>query len=269
MEAGAMAYVTNKGVRTWYEVAGAGPPLLLLHCNPFDHRTWLYQMAAFSDRFRIIAPDLRGYGRTDKVVEPYSLDDVAADVMAVIEAEQAKDIVLAGVSIGAVLVLKLGHDRPDLFRALITVGASAPAKDRGPNDPRVRGYREQGIEGYYRRHMEETVSPGFAASPMGRHILDMFAANAPNLEAEAIVKMLQARAPADLIPLLPAIARPLLVINGEFDSALTEGRRAASLVPGARHVVLPNTGHACCLEDPAAFNAAMESFLVEHGVLAH
>jgi pimeloyl-ACP methyl ester carboxylesterase len=259
-----MPYVTNDGVRIWYEVAGEGPPLVLLHCNPFDHRVWLYQIAAFSDRFRVIAPDLRGYGRTDKVVDAYSLDDLVADVLTVIEVEQAKDVILAGVSIGAVLVLKLGHDRPDLFRALIAVGASAPAKDRGPNDPRVRGLREEGIAGYYRRFMEETVSPGFVASPIGRYMLDLFAANAGNLEPEAIVKILQARAPVDLAPLLPAIRRPLLVVNGEFDNALPEGRRTAALVPGARHVTLANAGHACCMEDPVGFNAAMDSFLNEH-----
>jgi pimeloyl-ACP methyl ester carboxylesterase len=263
-KAGAMPYVSNEGVRIWYEVAGSGPPLLLLHCNPFDHRVWLYQIAAYSDRFRVIAPDLRGYGRTDKVIDPYGLDDLAADILAVIEVEQARDIVLVGVSIWAVLTLKLGHDRPDLFRALVAVGASAPAKDRGPDDPRVRGYRELGAKGYYRRHMEETVSPGFAASAIGRYMLDMFAASTGDLEGEAIVKILQARAPVDLTPLLPAIHRPLLVVNGVFDAALREGRRTAALVPAARHVTLADAGHACCMENPVGFNAAMDAFLDEH-----
>ena len=262
-----MPYVVNKGVRTFYEFAGEGPAMLLLHCNPFDHRTWMYQTAWFSQWFRVVTPDLRGYGRTDKVTEPYTLDDLASDVLGVIEAEAMRDIVLGGVSIGAVLALKLGREHPDLFRALIAVGASAPAKDRGPNDPRVRGYREQGIAGYYRPHMEDTVSKGFATSERGRHLLDMFETNAQNLEPEAIVKMLQARAPVDLLPILPDIRMPLLVVNGEFDSALSEGRRAASLVPGAEHHMLPNAGHACCLEDPAAFDARAMAFLSKHGLL--
>jgi pimeloyl-ACP methyl ester carboxylesterase len=241
--------------------------MLLIHCNPFDHRTWLYQIGWFSQWFRVIAPDLRGYGRTDKVTDAYRLDDLAADMLGVIEAEGARDIVLAGVSIGAVLTMKLGHERPDLFRALIAVGASAPAKDRGPNDPRVRAYREQGIAGFYRRHMEDTVSRGFAQSAMGRYLLDMFETNSGNLEAEAIVKILQARAPEDLIPILPQIRRPMLIINGEFDSARQEGERAATLVPGAVHRLLPNTGHACCLEDPAGFNSFVMEFLRANALL--
>ena len=256
-----MPYVVTRGVRTFYDVAGDGPAMLLLHCNPFDHRALMYQSAWFSQWFRVVSPDLRGYGRTDKVTKPYSLDDLTADVLGVIDAERLRDIVLCGVSIGAVLTLKLGHEQPDLFRALIAVGASAPAKERGPNDPRVRGYREQGIAGYYRRHMEETVSTSFAASERGKYFLDMFATNAAQLDPEAIVKMLQARAPADLLPILSEIRLPTLFINGEFDSALTEGRRAAALVPGARHAMLPGTGHACCLEDPASFNACVTQFL--------
>ena len=115
--------------------------------------------------------------------------------------------------------------------------------------------------------MEDTVSKGFATSERGRHLLDMFETNAPNLEPEAIVKMLQARAPVDLLPILPDIRKPLLVVNGEFDSAVNEGRRVASLVPGAEHHMLPGAGHACCLEDPAAFNARAMAFLSKYGLL--
>jgi 3-oxoadipate enol-lactonase len=262
-----MPYLTTKGVRTYYEVAGEGPPLLLLHCNPFDHDVFLYQIAHFSTWFRVVAPDLRGYGRTDKVTTPYKLADLCDDVLGLIEKEKLQGCVLMGVSIGAVLVLKLGHDRPDLFKALIAVGASAPNKDRGPNDPTVKAYREEPLEKSYRRHMENTVSKGFAATPRGKYLLDMFDERRPRLEPEGIVKLLQARAPEDLVPLLPHIGLPMLVINGEHDNALKEGRRTASLVPGAVHRMLPDTGHACCMEDPAGFDAFVVEFLKNHGLL--
>ena len=261
-----MPYVVTNGVRTFYDIAGEGPPMLLLHCNPFDRRTWMHQVAWFSQWFRVATPDLRGYGLTDKVTDPYTLDDVAADILGVIEAERMTDIVLGGVRIGAVMAMKLGAERADLFRALILVGASAPAKDRGPNDPRVRDYRERGVAGW-RPHMEVTVSKSFAESPQGRHALDMFEANALHMQAEGIVKMLQARGPVDLVPILPKIAQPTLVVNGEFDNALTEGRRAARLIPNAEHMMLPGAGHACCLEDPVGFDAAMTDFLVRNRLM--
>ena len=60
---------------------------------------------------------------------------------------------------------------------------------------------------------------------------------------------------------------PTLVINGEFDHSLPAGQRTASLVPGAVHKVLPGTGHACCLEDPAGFDRLVIDFLRERDLM--
>lgn len=262
-----MPYVITMGVRTYYEVYGEGPPLVMLHCNPFDHWVFLYQIAHFSTWFRVIAPDLRGYGRTDKVETPYALSALLDDVMGVMTAEKVEDAILMGVSIGSVLTLRLGHDRPDLFKALIAVGASAPAKDRGPNDKRVKAYANEDFRQVYRRHMEETVSKGFVETPRGKYLLDTFAERSSWLTADGIVRLLQARAPENLLPLLPHIRLPLLVINGEHDPAFEGGRQTADSVPGAVWRVLPDTGHACCLEDPAGFDAIVLEFIREKGLL--
>lgn len=201
------------------------------------------------------------------MTDPYALADVTADILGVCETEDVKEAILLGVSVGAALTLRLGHDRPDLFKALIAVGASSPAKDRGPNDPRVKAYREEDFAAVYRRHCEETVSPGFARSPRGRSLIDTFVERLADLKAEGIVKLLQARAPEDLLPILPAIRPPLLIINGEHDQAFAGGLQTSERVPGAVRKVLPDTGHACCIEDPAGFDALVLAFLRGHGLM--
>jgi len=60
---------------------------------------------------------------------------------------------------------------------------------------------------------------------------------------------------------------PTLVINGAFDHSLKAGQRTASLIPGAKHKVLPETGHACCIEDPAGFDALVLDFLGARNLL--
>jgi pimeloyl-ACP methyl ester carboxylesterase len=60
---------------------------------------------------------------------------------------------------------------------------------------------------------------------------------------------------------------PTLVINGEFDHSLAAGRRTASLIPGAVHQVLAGTGHACCIEDPAGFDALVIAYLRSRGLM--
>ena len=83
-----MPYAVNKGVKTYYEVTGEGPDFLMLHANPCDHRMWMYQIAYFSRRFRVIATDMRGYGRTDKPrgLEHYAIERLVEDVAALIDA---------------------------------------------------------------------------------------------------------------------------------------------------------------------------------------
>jgi len=64
---------------------------------------------------------------------------------------------------------------------------------------------------------------------------------------------------------LSSLKVPTLVINGEYDVSLEAGRRTAQMIPGAAHKILPNTGHACCIEDPAGFDALVIEFLKARG----
>src|SRR6201995_4165189 len=82
-----MARVEVNGTGIEYEVTGEGPPVVLLHGFPDSGRLWRHQVPALADAgFRVIVPDLRGYGRSDKpeAVEAYSLMTLAGDVMAVL-----------------------------------------------------------------------------------------------------------------------------------------------------------------------------------------
>ena len=60
---------------------------------------------------------------------------------------------------------------------------------------------------------------------------------------------------------------PTLVINGEYDNSLAAGKKTASLIPGASHKILPKTGHACCIEDPAGFDEFIIAFLRAHNLM--
>ncbi|MGE3245172.1 MAG: alpha/beta fold hydrolase, partial [Beijerinckiaceae bacterium] len=78
-----MPWSNRNGLRIHYEVHGDGPPLVLVHANPFDRRLWTYQVSRFSPFFRVIAVDLRGYGLADKPVAPFTLRDMADEVLGV------------------------------------------------------------------------------------------------------------------------------------------------------------------------------------------
>jgi pimeloyl-ACP methyl ester carboxylesterase len=251
----------RNGIDIWYEVAGAGPPLVLVHANPFDHDLWLYQSAHFSTWFRVVNVDIRSYGRSAKVETPFPFDDMVDDVWGVMrDADADHNAVIMGISVGSRLVMRLALDHPDAIRAVVAVGSGAEA--RGANfDRRIDGYEGDDFAAYHARHLRELVSPEFPKTKLGAHLLGMFSERDPWLSGKAIAQGFRALAVADISDRIGAFETPVLVVNGEFDNALARGRAMAERLPNGRHVMIPGTGHACCLEDPAAFDAAVIDFL--------
>jgi pimeloyl-ACP methyl ester carboxylesterase len=131
---------------------------------------------------------------------------------------------------------------------------------------RVEGYRSD-LAGYHIKHLRELVAPAFAQSRLGRHLLNMFVEREPRLDGDAIARVFMAGNSTDTTERLPEMKMPTLVINGEFDHSLAAGKRTSSLVPGAVHKVLADTGHACCIEDPAGFDALVMDFLRSCGLM--
>jgi pimeloyl-ACP methyl ester carboxylesterase len=261
-----MPSVLNNDIRVHYRVAGDGPPMVLIHANPFDHTLWLYQIAHFSTWFRVIAVDIRGYGRTDKVEEPYALDDMCADVMCVVEKEEAEGAVLMGASVGSKMALMLALDHPDAFSVVVLVGGSA---GRQPKhfDRRIKGYRTMGPAAYHREHLESLVAPGFPATRLGDYLLTVQTEKDPALSGAAIARVFEALADAGVDDRLHTMKPPVLVVNGRHDSALVRGTETAKAIKGAKHVILEGAGHACNIEDPAAFDAAVIDFLQSKGLM--
>ena len=265
-----MPYCTNNGVRSYYEVSGEGPAMVLIHANPYDHNLFFYQIAHFSTWFKVIAVDTRGYGRSDIVTTPYTLGDMAADAFAICRQEGVESAIVGGVSVGSGIAMLMALDRPDFCRACILVGGSSE-KAKEPQDPpeTMRLFLEQGRRGRHRSYIEGLVAPSFPKTPMGRYLFDVVIEKGEYFgwTAEGICEVMRARRGTNLTARLPTMKVPTLVINGEYDNSLRGGTRTASLVPGARHVILKGAGHACNIEDPAAFDAAVLAFLKDHKLL--
>jgi 3-oxoadipate enol-lactonase len=252
------------GLDIYYEKAGSGPPLVLIHALPFDHNLWLYQVARFSAHFTTLALDLRGWGRSAKPHTPFSLADMSNDVLGMLQDEGvSRGAVVLGCSIGSKLALMLACDRPDVFSAAILVGGNS-----GPQaqfDHRIAGYREHQAKGtlkeYHLGHLRHGVTETFADTPTGRYLLNGFVERGDGLDAESIAQVFGALTVSDLTDRLPAYESPTLIVNGEFDNALKGGTRTASLISQAEHKIIPGAGHCCFLEAPATFDALVRDFL--------
>ena len=259
-----MPYAVNKGVRTYYEVTGEGPDFLMLHANPCDHRMWMYQVAFFSRRFRVIATDMRGYGRTDKPEEPYGFETLAEDAFAVCDQENITRGIIAGASMGSKIAFKMVLKRPDLFQAMIHVGGNA---HRGTSyDDRAAGYLGANVPSYRAGHLAELFAPGFSETPRGKFHSKIVLDDSTALSGKAISTLFHSFDGVDLASQVSAIKIPVQIVNGIHDNSLEGGRKTASLIDGACHEVIDNAGHLCCLEEPARFQDICVSFLRENGL---
>ena len=257
-----MPYCTRNGVKTHYEVSGEGYPLVLVHANPFDRRLFIYQVAHFSTYFKVVNIDLRAYGYSDKPAIPITMTDLCEDVVAVCRQESVTEAVFAGVSVGGVMGLQLGLDHPELFKALILVGCSSMPGDRYGS--RIEGYLKQGVAKFHIQHLTDLVSKDFAQSKMGRYLLAMHTEMDSSLSASAIAEIFNALQNRDLTSRLPDLKMPVLIMNGEFDNSLKRSKEMSTRIAGAEHRTIHGAGHACCLEDPAAFDENVLAFLKKH-----
>jgi pimeloyl-ACP methyl ester carboxylesterase len=257
-----MPWCTRNGVRLYYEVTGEGPDLVMLHANPCDHRMWMYQAARLSRRFRVIAPDMRGYGRSDKPEERYGFDQLVADAFAICGQEGVTSAIVAGASMGSKIAFGMAIERPELCRALVQIGGSA---FRGASyDGRIEGYLGPDLAAYRAQHLAELFAPGFAETARGRYLCNVILDDSQALSGRALAALFRSFDGVDLANRVVAIAAPVLIVNGAHDSSLAGGRRTASLIAGARHAIIEKAGHLCILEEPEAFDAIIVAFLREN-----
>ena len=251
-----MAQALLNGIKIRYDVRGDGPPVLLSHGYSATGRMWDGQLAAFSDRHRVIAWDMRGHGETESPGDPalYSADATVADMKALLSHLGIARGVIGGLSLGGYVSLMFALTHPEMVRALVIC-------DSGP------GYRNaEAREAWNRRAHEraaELEARGLDA--LGGRSREMresmrYHASAQGL-AHAARGML-AQTGSRVIDGLPSIRVPTLVIVGDRDEPfLAPCRYIASKIPGARLEVIEGAGHSSNLDQPEAFNRVLGDFL--------
>ncbi len=205
---------------------GRGPMVVALHDLGRSGDVMLRALKPLNKRFRVVAPDLRGHGKSPTPEGPWSIDDFASDVSRLIAAEGGNAIVV-GVGLGAAagLTLALGH--PGLVNALVVSGAGARAED---------------IEGQERW------------ARMARMLRERGGAEGVALAAEAMGTR------PDLRGALVQIEPPVLVLAGEADRAYppTTQRELAQSLPVARFQQVDDAGHDLPAERPEELVAGVQ-----------
>ena len=248
-----MPILDRNGVAIHYEVHGQGPALLLSHGYSATCRMWDGQIAALEDRYRVIVWDMRGHGQSASPPDAtaYSEALTVADMAAVLDAADASQAIIAGLSLGGYMSLAFHARHPDRTRALMLF-------DTGP------GFRSDSAREAWnaraRTRADDLDTRGFAALGKSDEVLMSRHRTAAGLAGAARGMLTQDN--DTVFRSLAAIRVPTLVLVGANDTNfLAATDYMAAKIPGATKVVIPDAGHAANLHQPAHFNSAVESFL--------
>lgn len=257
-----MPFANNAETRLFWRTDGdpARPPMLLLNSIGTDMASWDRALPFLLPHFRLIRMDARGHGASDAPDGAYSLDLLAADAAAVLDAAGAGSAFVCGVSLGGMIGLTLARRSPQRVQALIAA-CTSPRMDGAGWTARIAAVRAGGTEAIAEAALGRFFSAGFAAAHPD--IVGGFRAGLMGMSDAGYAGCGAAIRDMDLRPVLPEIGVPTLVIGGERDVSTPfaeHGRLIAEGVPGAR-VALLDAPHLPQVETPSAFAGAVIAFL--------
>ncbi|HVE99426.1 MAG TPA: alpha/beta fold hydrolase [Mycobacteriales bacterium] len=245
---------------------GAGQPVVLLHAFPLNASMWLAQREALGTTHRVITPDQRGFGGTQLGHDQPSLDEVADDVAAMLDARKLDRVVLGGLSMGGYVAMAFLRRHAERVSALILADTKI-----GADSPEAAANR--------RRIADEVIAAGSSAQLVDALLPSLLGETSRQRRALVVgrVKALIEKAPAyavawaqramaerpDSAATLAAVSVPTLVVVGEEDtiSPPDDAELIAKTVPGATLTRIPAAGHLSAVEAPAEFNAVVSEFL--------
>jgi 3-oxoadipate enol-lactonase len=265
---GRMANYTSRGLRLRYERAGAGQPVVLLHGLSNHCLAWASQLDALAAAgWEAILPDLAGHGRSDAVATTTTTQDLAADVVALLDVLEIPAAPVCGLSLGGMVAQQLLVDYPDRISAALIASA-------GPNltfpgaDQVIASWNAiwLGSDGP-RRRLEATweglASEAYRTSPHGQAFYTSWWNLLGGVSGQSLASVATGLLSFDVTTTLATVRVPVLAVAGEHDRLAVPPmvQQVAAKVPGARVAVIDDVQHLVNQERPDRFNELLLDLL--------
>ncbi|HYK21466.1 MAG TPA: alpha/beta fold hydrolase [Pyrinomonadaceae bacterium] len=248
-----------------YTDTGLGSPVVLIHGYPFNRSLWSEQVIALSNSYRVIAPDLRGFGETEVTAGSATMNEMAQDVAELMDQLQIPRAVIGGLSMGGYVALAFYKQFPSRVRALILADTRAQADTEEAKQTRAQQAEKalsEGMAGIADAMLPKLLTPDTVSKrpDIVMHVRDMMLKTKPEGAAAALRGMAERE---DQTPLLSQISAPTLILVGAEDAItpVADSEKMHHAIPNARLVVLENAGHVSNLERTEQFNDAILEFL--------
>lgn len=243
-------------------------PLMFVHGFPLHHEIWSSQIQAVSATHRVIAPDLRGHGKSDAPPGPYKMEQMADDLKALIDARRCGPVIMIGHSMGGYITFAFLRRYPKLIAGLGFVctrpGADA-AEGKTNRENLAQRVEKDGsiavVDAMFPKMLAPTTyAEQLEASESVRHM--MLATPVAGIAGASRGMALR----SDSSDLLPTIKVPTLIITGAKDQLIPpkESENMAKQIPNAMLHIIPGAGHLPSMEKAGEFNRALREFLTKN-----
>lgn len=258
-----MPYATFNGIQMYYQEAGSGSPLLLVHGWPASSYYWQSVIPLLARHHRVLAVDLKGFGRSDKPLTGYQISDLADDLAHFLTAVGVDSADVCGHSMGGMIAYAMTLQHPSRVRRLIAV--SAPVHGPSSVFPYLRvgtlpGLRTLAFPLTRVRFMNRLVSTLFTAgNPIPAEVIEDIA---KTTYASALQSQMSMQT-TDLSTRLSSIRHQTLIMYGERDLVITPTQplMARARIASSRVEVLAGCGHCPSVEQPEPFASLVLAFL--------
>jgi 3-oxoadipate enol-lactonase len=258
----------TNGIETYYELHGKEgmPWLVLSHSLACSTRMWDEQIAAFKDRYRILAYDTRGHGSSQAPAGAYTLEQLADDLKALLDRLGISRAHYCGLSMGGMIGQTYALKYPGTFTTLVLADTTSrmPAEALPAWQDRIRTAEAKGMQPL----VEPTLARWFTepyrkAQPQIMQRIGNLIGSTP---VAGYVGCCHAIPKIDLAARLKDIRTPILILVGEDDpgTPVAMSKEIHENAPGSKLVVLPKAAHLSNIEQSAAFNRALDEFLKAH-----
>jgi pimeloyl-ACP methyl ester carboxylesterase len=244
---------------------GTGTPLVLLHAFPLSSAMWLAQRESLAARFRVITPDLRGFGGSLLGTEEPSVDAMADDVAGLFRRLGVSRAVIGGLSMGGYVAMALCRRHPDLVLGLVLADTKAAQDNDAVRINRLRQAEAIDRDGDVSVLVDEVLPHLVGPTTLRQRALVYgrvrgLVQATPAPAAAWALRAMAARGAS--FETLRELRVPVLVMVGSEDTITTEddARAMADVMPNAELMVIPRAGHLCSVEQPDLFNQAVSEF---------
>jgi 3-oxoadipate enol-lactonase len=241
-----METINVNGVRLAYERRGRGTPMVLLHGYPLDHHLWDDLVPLLEDSFDLVLPDLRGFGGSSTVDSFYAMEDIAADITALLDHLKIEKAAIVGHSMGGYVALAFARLYPERVRGLGLVSSQVLADPPDRKEGRYKSAAEVADKGI--ASVVETMAPKFTSNPE----LQKFARESmERQQPAAYIGALKAMAErVDSTPLLSKLNIPVVIVHGDADALIPidRAREVKAMLPDVYLVEISGAGHMPMME---------------------